>query len=51
MLNKNQLAVKLSVHANTVYNLIKEGMPHIKIGKKYRFDYEEVLTWLKNRKG
>ena len=51
MLTKIELAEKLNVHVNTISNLLKVGLPCLKVGNTYRFDYEEVIHWLKNRKG
>jgi excisionase family DNA binding protein len=34
-------------HRQTIYKLIKQGMPVIIIGNKYRFIPEEVLAFLK----
>ena len=49
MLKKTELAEKLNISVPMVDKLMREGMPRIKIGKSVRFDYEEVLTWLKER--
>jgi len=44
-----KLSVLLSLHPNTIYKLIADGMPNIKIGKNYRFNFEEVDLWLTER--
>jgi excisionase family DNA binding protein len=44
-----ELTKELDVHVNTVYKMIKQGMPHYKLEKDYRFDIEEVKNWLKER--
>lgn len=49
MLNKKDLAARLSISVSMVNKLLAKGMPHIKIGKSVRFDYDEVLTWIKER--
>lgn len=49
MLTKKELAGKLNVHENTIDRRVKEGMPHIKVGKVLRFDFDEVIVWLKER--
>ena len=36
-------------HKQTIYNLIEQGMPHIKIGKCYRFIKGEVLEFFKSQ--
>jgi excisionase family DNA binding protein len=47
MLTKKELAAKLKVHENTIDRRVKEGMPHIKVGKAVRFDIDEVMAWLR----
>lgn len=47
MIDLNELAIRLSVHPNTIRNYIKEGMPCIKLKRKYLFNYEEIIKWLK----
>lgn len=37
-------------HKQTIYKLIHEGMPAIKIGKDYRFIRGEVIGYLKNER-
>lgn len=49
LLNKKQLAQQLGVSARTVSNLQTEGLPVVKLGKRILFDYEEVLTWAKDK--
>ena len=49
MLKKNELAEKLNISVPMVDKLMREGMPRIKIGKSVRFDYDEVVKWLKGR--
>lgn len=49
MINSRELCQKLGIHINTLYRYISKGMPHIKLDKDYLFDYEEVITWLKER--
>jgi len=36
-------------HRQTVYTLIKDGMPVIKVGKNYRFIKKEVIDFLKKQ--
>lgn len=47
--NLQQLSHKLSVHPNTIYKLIKKGLPCTRVGRDYRFNFEEVETWLKEK--
>ena len=49
MLKKTELAEKLNISVPMVDKLMREGMPRFKIGKSVRFDYEEVLEWLRER--
>lgn len=37
----------LRVGRNVMYDLIKQGLPHIKLGKQIRIPQEELLTWIK----
>ncbi len=38
----------LQVTRTTVYNLKKQGLPFIKLGKNIRFDQKEVIDWVKS---
>ena len=38
----------LKVTRTTVYNLKKQGMPFIKLGKNIRFDQKEVIDWVRS---
>lgn len=49
MLNTKELTEYLKIHENTVYNYIKQGLPHYRIGKELRFELEEVKQWLKEK--
>ena len=46
---KDHLAQLLKVHPRTIDKYVKLGMPVIKIGDLPRFDYEDVIDWLKKR--
>lgn len=50
LLDTPELAEYIGVTKHTIYVWRNEGMPAIKIGKFYRYELEEVMTWLKNRK-
>jgi excisionase family DNA binding protein len=43
------LARHLSVPRSTVYNLLKAGMPSLKLGRSRRFNIEAVEAWLIER--
>lgn len=47
LLNKEQLSEKLGVSVTTVNRLMAKGMPKIKVGKSVRFEYNDVVSWLK----
>ena len=34
---------------DTLYKYIKQGMPSIRVGKKYLFIYSEVIEWFRKR--
>lgn len=47
LINVKELSKKLGVSRSKIYLLINEGLPVIKIGGSTRFDYSEVITWIK----
>ena len=49
MINLKELSSKLGVHHNTIRSYIKKGLPHIKLERKYLFDYDKVIEWLEKR--
>lgn len=49
LLNKKELAEKLKVAEITINRLLAKGMPRIKVGRQVRFNFDDVLEWLKNR--
>lgn len=45
-----EIATRLNVSRPTVFELIKEGMPAIRISERIlRFDPDEVMLWIKNK--
>lgn len=50
MLTRKELAQELKVHANTVDNMRKRGMPCYESNGVVRFDLDEVKEWLKGDK-
>ncbi len=50
MLNTKEVSELLKVHQNTLYKMIKEGLPSYKIGNTRRYDEKEVLQWIKENK-
>ncbi len=49
LLTRKEMARELRVSQPTLDAQVRDGMPHIKIGKQYLFDYTDVITWLKSR--
>jgi excisionase family DNA binding protein len=48
LLTKEELAVRLNISAYDVDKLRKErGMPHLKIGRSYRYNLEDVEKFIK----
>lgn len=47
LLTKSDLAKALKVSRPTVNNYLKKGMPHYKVSRAVRFDFEEVKKWIK----
>jgi excisionase family DNA binding protein len=37
------------VHRNTIKNLLKRGLPHMRVGALYRFELETVREWMKRQ--
>lgn len=50
-MTEKELCEVLQVGRIFVYQCRKKGMPYIQLGTKLiRYDYEEVLQWMKNRR-
>lgn len=48
LLNIRQVAKYLCLTPDTIYRKVRKGeIPAIKIGRIYRFDKKELLSWLK----
>lgn len=47
LLSVKQLAKTLNLSERTIHRKIREGMPNIRIGRVYRFEYEAVIEWLR----
>lgn len=45
----NVVAIKYEVTTKTIRNWVKQGLPHIKVGRVLRFDMGEVDNWVKGR--
>jgi len=46
---QREMADLLKVSAPTMHKLIQRGLPHWKVGSRYRFDPERVEVWLAKR--
>ena len=44
------VAEMLQVTRTTIYNLKKQGLPFIKLGKNIRFDEEDVIDWVRSNR-
>ena len=49
ILNVKQLAEILNVKPKTIYDWKHKGkIPYLKFGRLLRFDYDEIVKWVKN---
>ena len=47
----SELAKHLNIHRITVYRLLKSGtLPGFKIGRLWRFDLDQITTWIQTGK-
>ena len=52
LLSEKQLCAQLCVTRPYLLKCRREGLPVIPLGNRhFRYDYDEVLSWLKNNKG
>ena len=49
-LTVEDVAEMLQVTRTTIYNLKKQGLPFIKLGKNIRFDQEDVVEWVRSNR-
>ena len=49
-LTVEDVAEMLQVTRTTIYNLKKQGLPFIKLGKNIRFDQDEVVDWVRSNR-
>lgn len=49
LITTKELSSLLKVTRQTIGNWRREGMPFMKFGTTVRFDYDEVIEWLKER--
>jgi len=48
MLTKKEFAEFMNIHYNTVDNLIKNGMPIMKVKGLIRIDKEKAMKWMED---
>lgn len=50
LVDAKDIQKRYKISRPTVYELIKEGMPHIRISERIlRFDPDEVMRWFEER--
>lgn len=49
MMTKQEVCEWLNISVPTIDRLMKQGMPHLKIGKAVRFEQAEVKRWLEEQ--
>ena len=49
LVTTRDLTEYFGVTTQTVFNWRQEGLPHLKLGNRMRYDLEEVLKWLEVR--
>ena len=49
-LTVEDVAEMLQVTRTTIYNLKKQGLPFIKLGKNIRFDQDDVIDWVRSNR-
>ena len=48
LLTMKELMAFLKVKRNTVYELRRQGLPVIHLGRSVRFDQDEVIAWVRS---
>jgi excisionase family DNA binding protein len=48
-LSTKELMALLGISRSTIYRLLDDGLPYLKVGGQNRFPKEEVIEWLKER--
>lgn len=49
LISKKECAALLGVSVRTIERQMKKGMPAIHVGSRWRFDFAEVIKWLKEQ--
>jgi len=50
LLTQDELAAALKVSTRTVFTMRTEGCPQVFVGESPRFEFAEVVSWLRARK-
>lgn len=50
LLTVEELRARLKTSRRNIERLRKQGMPYMLLGKSPRFDFHEVLEWMRRRK-
>ena len=51
LMTREELAQALNVTTRHIYNLEKQGLPVLRVGGRVRYDWDEVMTFLRNHCG
>jgi phage terminase Nu1 subunit (DNA packaging protein) len=51
LLTEKELCEKLKVGITTMKKFKKEGIPHLKVGGQYRYDWNKVIEWFERKQG
>jgi excisionase family DNA binding protein len=49
LLTVDEVADLFQVRVRKVYDLIREGLPHLKVGRFFRFRVEDLRRWQESR--
>jgi excisionase family DNA binding protein len=47
LLTEKQLKERLWINRGTLWKLRKQGLPYIQLGRLIRFNFDDVMAWLK----
>lgn len=50
LLTSDELAESLKVSRSKLDELVRSGLPHLKVGATRRFEFERVLSWLRSQR-
>lgn len=46
LLTEDELAKELKVSRNFLWTLRKKGLPHLRLGRTVRYEFQAVLDWI-----